>query len=335
MDEMKSEIRTLQKVGSSLALYLPKEWCEANSISKGSKVTVRYKDDLLCIDIEEVGRVRSKSIVFDITFIPEDELKYLITSFYIIGYERVKLVSTKKISLMLRRLILSVLRYTPKYTVIEEGENYMIIGEIGGVEDVLEALKREFNSVATVFKYTIEAFESDPNALSDYYESINELDDDVDRAQVEVERSAYKLVEKPLASMERVRYIISAAAISTLLERLSDHLVLLVKEASEGFPSSGKVLTYLQESNKVYKTLFDVVERVMRGEYDASKISPTLSSLIHIIERKRLIRENISKTTYEKGYELVTYHIIRIYGIIADIAEVLVNLLTSLYMGKA
>ncbi len=329
--EVRSELRTLQKVGSSLAIYIPKEWCESNKLTKGSKVTLRYTDNFLCIDLEEVGNRKSKVVTFDITPLPEDELKYLIVSLYVIGYHRVKLVSHKKISLPLRRFILSVLRYTPKYSVVEEGENYMVIEEIGGVEDILEALKREFNSVTTVFKYTIEAFEGDHKTLSDYYESINELDDEVDKAQVEVERAAYKLIERPLTSMGKVRYIISAAVISTLLERLSDHLVLLVKEVSDGFANTQKILTYLQEFNNVYKTVLKVVEKITENGYDASNIQNTLSSLIQIIERKRAVRESISKAIYGKGYEVITYHVIRIYGIIADIAEVLVNLLMSIY----
>ncbi len=330
MSDVRSELRTLQRVGSSLAIYVPKEWCEVNGLTKGSKVILRYAKEFLCIDLGEEGGA-GRSAVLDITSLPEDELRYLLISFYIVGYERVKLTSHKKVNLPLRRFILSVLRYTPDYDVIDEGENYIVIGEVGKVEDILEALKREFNSVTTVFKYTIEAFEGGYKTLSDYYESINELDDEVDRAQLEVERAAYRLVEKPLTNMGRVKYVISAAIISTLLERLSDHLVLLVKEASNGFSDAMKVLTYLQEFNNVYKKLSEVVERITTEGYDSSNTLLTLSTLIHVIERKRVVRENLSKTIYEKGYELVAYHVIRIYGIIADIAEVLVNLLVSLY----
>ncbi|MCS7108406.1 MAG: phosphate uptake regulator PhoU [Sulfolobales archaeon] len=330
MDEIKYEVRTIQKVGSSLAVYVPKEWCEVNNITKGSKVTLRYTNNFLCIDLDETGKVRGKTIDFDITSIPENELRYLITSFYVVGYERVKLISHKKISLPLRRFVLSVLKYTPKYSVIEEGENYMIIGEIGGVEDILEALKREFNSVTTVFKYTIEALESAPKSLIDYYESINELDDEVDRAQVEVERAAYRLIDKPLVGVDKIKYIISASVISTLLERLSDHFVLLIKEVSNGFSNVEKLSEYLHEFSKDYRLLFEVIDKITTKGYDEINIPAILSPLIYINERKRNVRENITKALYEKGHELVTYHVIRIYGIIADISEVLVNLLMSL-----
>ncbi|MEM0453092.1 MAG: PhoU domain-containing protein [Sulfolobales archaeon] len=330
MGEVKYELRTLQKVGSSLAVYVPKDWCEINNLTKGSKITLRYGNNFLCVDLEDSSKTKGKIIEFDITSLPENELKYLIISFYVVGYERVKLVSHKKISLPLRRFILSVLKYAPRYSVIEEGENYIIIGEIGGVEDILEALKREFHSAATVFKYTIEALSNTSATLLDYYESMNELDDEVDRAQVEVERAAYRLIEKPFSGADRIKYIISASIISTLLERLSDHLVLLIKEASNGFLDVRKLSDYLHEFNTDYKVLFDIVDQITTKGFNTSNIPKTLSSLIHIIERKRVIRENITKALYEKGYELVTYHVIRIYGIIADIAEVLVNLLMSL-----
>ncbi len=330
MPEVRSEVRVLQKIGSSLALYLPKDWCERNKLSKGSNVTLRYTDNFLCIDLGGMSKVESTDIVLNITSMPEDVLKYLILSFYIAGYDRVKLVSHKRINLPLRRQLLSILRYALKYNVIEEGENFLVIGKVGEAENMLEALKREFNTVITVFKYTMEALEN-TKLLDKYYEAVNELDDEVDRAQVEVERAAFKLIQEPFANVLLLRYVIPATIMSLSLERLSDHLVLLVKEVANGYKNMGELLDYLQKFSKNLQELHDILNDIITGKYDPINIVQTLSKLIRIVEIKRTVREDLSRTLNEPGFELVTYHIIRVYAIIADIAEALINTLAMIF----
>lgn len=330
MPEVRSEVRVLQKIGSSLALYLPKDWCERNKLSKGSNVILRYADNFLCLDLGGMSKVESTDIILNITSIPEDVLKYLILSFYIAGYDRIKLVSHKRISLPLRRQLLSILRYALKYNVVEEGENFMVIGKVGEAENMLEALKREFNTVITVFKYTMEALEN-AKSLDDYYEAVNELDDEVDRAQVEVERAAFKLIQEPFTNVPLLRYVIPATIMSSSLERLSDHLVLLVKEAANGYKNMDKLLHYLQEFNKHFQELYDILNNIITGKYDPINVIQTLSKLIHMVESKRIVREDLSRTLNEPGFELVVYHIIRVYAIITDIAEALINTLAIIF----
>jgi len=331
MSDIRSEVRTLQRVGSSLAIYLPKEWCEINKLSKGSKVTLRYSDNFLCLELEELSKSVRKELTFDITSLSEDVLKYLLISLYIIGYDFVKLVSRKKISLPLRRYLLSMLRYTSKYEVIEEGENYIVVGGVGSTDNVVDALRREFNAASTVFKYAIEALEGGPKTLDEYYDAMNELDDDVDRAQIEVERAAYKLIEKPYISSELI-HAISATIISIYIERLSDHLVLIVREVPRDFPKINKLITYLREFNKSYTALYEVFNKINTRSYSISEINHVLEELVRIIESKRVVREELTKTFHEQGHELITYHVVRIYGLLTDIAEVLVDMLIESFI---
>lgn len=329
MTEIKSEVRILQKVGSSIALYLPKEWCEHNGLSKGSSVMLKYSDNLLCIDLSRSEGRPSKYVDLDITSISENVLRHLLLSFYIVGYDEVRLISHRRISLPFRRYILSILKYATKYNVVDEGENYLVIGRVSEVEDLLEALKREFNSTMTVFKYTIEALENEAKALDEYYDIMNELDDEVDKAQVEVERAAYKLVERPLLN-EKLKFVIPATIISTHLERLSDHLVLLIKEVSRDSSDRSKLISYLRDFSNQFKDLFDVFTNVVKGKYNEFNAS-ALNKLVRVVDSKRVVREELSKTLYGVGNELLVYHIIRIYALMSDIAEVLINMLTMIY----
>ncbi|MEL9997231.1 MAG: phosphate uptake regulator PhoU [Sulfolobales archaeon] len=331
MSNVKSEVRTLQRVGSSLAIYLPKEWCELNKLSKGSKVILRYSDNFLCLELEELSKSVRKELTFDVTSLSEDVLKYLIISLYIIGYDFIKLISRKKISLPLRRYLLSMLRYTSKYEVVEEGENYIVISGVGGTDNVVDALRREFNAVSTVFKYAIEALEGGPKTLDEYYDAMDELDDEVDKTQIEVERAAYKLIERPFINSELI-HIIPATIISIYLERLSDHLVLIVRELPRDFPNISKLITYLREFNKNYIALYEVFNKIITKSYSTTEINGILEWLIRIIESKRIMREELTKTFQERGHELITYHVVRIYGLLTDIAEVLVDMLTETFI---
>ncbi|MEM0454076.1 MAG: PhoU domain-containing protein [Sulfolobales archaeon] len=59
---------------------------------------------------------------------------------------------------------------------------------------------------------------------------MEELDTEVDRARVEVKRTTYKLTEQPYSNPTKLRYMIPSVIISKLLERLADHIALLISE---------------------------------------------------------------------------------------------------------
>ncbi|MEM1600754.1 MAG: PhoU domain-containing protein [Sulfolobales archaeon] len=327
VDLLRSEVRTLQKVGGSLALYLPKEWCEANNLSKGSKVNLRYSDDFICIDVDRPGRIRDA--VVDITPLLEGELKYVLISLYILGYDYVKFVSSRKINLPLRRYLTSSLRYTPDFKIVDEGDNFITIKRVGEAEDLIRALTREFNAVSTVFRYASEALEVGKDIWS-YYDAIEELDTEVDRARVEVERTAYKLTERPYLNTLRLRYVISSVIISKLLERLADHIVLFINELESVADELRKdLLQLLKELISKYEELKKVFDEfyLERTPLRMDEIAPVISKLVYIIEGKKAFREALVKVFHKPVNELLIYHIIRIYDYMTDIAEVLVNVL--------
>ncbi|MEM2376747.1 MAG: PhoU domain-containing protein, partial [Sulfolobales archaeon] len=326
-DSLRSEIRALQKVGGSLALYLPKEWCEANNLSKGSKVNLRYTTNFICLDVDVPDK--SKSLAIDTSSLLEGELKYVLISLYILGYDRVKFLSNRRISLPLRRYITSSLRYTPDFKISDEGDNFITIKRIGEGEELIKSLTREFASVSTVFRYALEALESDKD-LWYYHDAVEELDTEVDRARVEVERTAYKLTERPYSNPAKLRYIIPSVIISKLLERLADHIALLISELENSDKELRKnVSQTLKELENTYEELKKIFGEyyLRRGPLGVDDIAPIISKLVYIIENKKAFREASIKSFHELSNELLVYHIIRIYDYITDIAEVLINVL--------
>lgn len=325
---IRSEVRALQKVGGSLAVYLPREWCDMNKLEKGSKVNIRYTNDFLCIDIDKPSEIKGASI--DVSSLLESDLKYILISLYILGYDHVKLTFGRRISLPLRRYVISSLRYTPEYRVVDEGDNFITLKRVAEGGDLIKALRHEFNSVLTMFRYVLESLQDGKDLIS-YVDAIEELDDEVDRARVEVERAAYKLTERPYLNVSMIRYVIPSVMISKYLERIADHLVSLMDEIGKITNSINKevMLELLRELNVKYDELKKLFEEYYFSEIHLKKgdIISIVSKLIYIIENKKGFKDAILSRVSTSHSGLLSYHIIRIYDYFTDIAEALINAL--------
>ncbi|MEM1681786.1 MAG: phosphate uptake regulator PhoU [Sulfolobales archaeon] len=325
---VKQEIRSLQKLGGSLALYLPKEWCDMNNLTRGSKVRVRYVDRFLCVETE---REEKREAVIDLDDILDADLKYALISLYVLGFDRVRLSSKKKISLAIRRHIISLLNYTPGYEIVEEGENFVDIAIAREVEDPAKALSREFNSVSTLFKYSIEALERAPNIPDEYVDAIEELDDEVDRTWFEVERTVYKNVGRAYLKSVESRSMIHLLLVSRYLERLSDHIVQLVQEIHASPVQQYETIAQIRSLLISYHNIIESFKAVLE-ERKSARDTNTITRLINVIENKKSYKHSIIPRLRKEGGTLVAYHVMRIYDYITDIAEVVTNvILDSLY----
>ncbi|MCX8184674.1 MAG: phosphate uptake regulator PhoU [Sulfolobales archaeon] len=323
--EVKQEIRTLQKLGGSIALYLPKEWCRRNGIDRGSKVVVRYGEKALCV---EIGEVRERSAVVDLDGIFEGELKYVLISLYVMGFDRVRLVSKKRIGLSVRRFILQVLNYTPGYEIAEEGENFVTIAIAREPGSPFEAVLREFNSVSTVFKYVIEVLEKAASISEEYADAVGELDSEVDRAWFEVERAIYKAIDRPHPGFPGVRVLISLLLVSRYLERLSDHLVQLVYEVREQPLQQLDVANQVRAMSSTFLDIAEIFKNLLKSREDSGDLD-TVSKLVNLIENKKSLRYSVIPRLRKESGTLAAYHVMRIYDYITDIAEVAINVIVS------
>ncbi|MCX8208603.1 MAG: hypothetical protein N3G79_03025 [Sulfolobales archaeon] len=326
--EIKQEIRTLQKLGGSIALYLPKEWCRRNGIDKGSKVVIKYGEKTLCL---EIGEVRERSAVIDLDGMFEGDLKYVLISLYVMGFDRVRLVSRKRVGLSMRRFILQVLGYTPGYEIAEEGENFVTIAIAREPGSPFEAVLREFNSVSTVFKYAVEVLEKAASISEEYADAVEELDSEVDRAWFEVERAIYKAIDKPYPEFPGVRVLISLLLISRYLERLSDHLVQLVHEVREQSLQQLDIANQVRAMSVTFHDIAEIFKNLLKSHEDFGALD-TVSKLVNLIESKKSFRHSVIPRLRKEGGILAAYHVMRIYDYITDIAEVVINVIVnSLY----
>lgn len=323
--DIRQEIRSLQKLGGSLALYLPKDWCDRNGLDKGSRVIIKYSERFLAVEID--GESKQEATV-DLDDILDGDLKYVLISLYVLGFDKVRLVSKKRISLTSRRFILSLLGYTPGFEIIDEGENFVDIAITHEIEDPAIALHRETNSVSTVFKYAIEALERAPNIPEEYVDAIEELDNGVDRAWFEVERAVYKNMGRARWKYAESRSLIPLLLVSRYLERLSDHLVQLVQEMRT---SSIQQYDIIMQIRSLLISYHDTIKSFKAVLEERSRIKDTnlITKLINVIENKKSYRHNVIPKLRKEGGILIAYHVTRIYDYITDIAEVVINVIVD------
>lgn len=329
--EVRQEVRSLQRIGGSLALYLPKDWCDANKLEKGSRVVVRYWGRSLVV---EAGGSERREATVDLDSILDGDLKYILISLYVLGFDRVRLLSRKRVSLSTRRFVLSLLSYTPGYEIVDEGENFIDVAITREAEDPVEALLRESNGVSTVFRYSLEALERAPGIPDEYVDAVEELDSEVDRAWFEVERALYKATDRPLPGPYGARMLVPLLLVSRYLERLSDHLVQLVREVREVGLQQPDLVQQVRDLSEAYRELAEVLGSVVRTRGGPGGLD-YVAKLASFIENKRSFRRSVVPRLRKEGGILAAYHVMRIYDYLTDVAEVAMNIIIEDFYRRA
>ncbi|MEM2406611.1 MAG: PhoU domain-containing protein [Sulfolobales archaeon] len=278
---------------------------------------------LLCVETE---RDEKREAVIDLDYTLDADLKYVLISLYVLGFDRARLSSKKKISSTMRRHRVSLLNYAPGYEIVEEGENFVDVAIAREVEDPIKALSREFNSVFTLFKYAIEALERAPSVPDENVDAVEELDDEVDRAWFEVERTVYKSIGRTYLRSAESRSLIPLLLVSRCLERLSDHIVQLVQEAHASPIQQYGIIAQIRSLLLSYHDIVELFKEVLEKR-ESTRDTNIVTKLINIIENKKSYKHGVIPRLRKEGGILIAYHVMRIYDCITDIAEVVTNVI--------
>ena len=85
-------IRRLQKIGSSILVSLPKEWIDANNLSKSMPVEIETGQNNISITLTK-GTEPSKEIVISYPLPKEENIVANITGAYLLGYDVINIKS--------------------------------------------------------------------------------------------------------------------------------------------------------------------------------------------------------------------------------------------------
>jgi len=200
------ETRRVFRIRESYAVFLPKAWCEKNSIGERSEVNVMWEEDVVV-----VRPARPRSFTARVSSPDMDTLVKLLMAALVSGYDEVRL-EVRGLDLELRHKIMSVARGLYMLP-MEEGPDYIVFK----VEDVKFDREKLIARMVSTLAFMIEHLVTAPKVNPALLESV---DDEVDRYRHMIERLCHKYPTGLCASyVQLARYV----------ERAADHIVELAR----------------------------------------------------------------------------------------------------------
>ena len=119
-------IRRLQKIGSSILVSLPKEWIDANDLTKSSQVEIETGHDTISISVSKDVRP-TRDLVISYPLPKEENIVADITGAYLLGYDVIHIKSKSVIPGEEREKIRNSMRRLVGMEIIEEDSSHIMM----------------------------------------------------------------------------------------------------------------------------------------------------------------------------------------------------------------
>ncbi|HEW93296.1 MAG TPA: phosphate uptake regulator PhoU [Thermoprotei archaeon] len=325
------EERTIQEIRGSYIIYLPKEWCIKNGIRKKSRVRVRYAGPTLFI--EALNEISNKKVVtIQIHKMNEKMLQYIIIALYLLGIDKIRLISRRNISLKERRVIRRIIESFTRYVISYEGKNFIDLSCSYIQYDIWTSIFKVFNSLASILNYFLEILTRKDKFSAEDLEEIEAIDSEIDLLRHDFERMFSKSlinlkseVNLDLKSQDiLVRIVI-------IVERMIDHLNALARLSVENGHSLDAISTYIAKLNSTTNHIIKILENIRDTKLYGIKLNNfngVIQTLIDIIQVKVTFHTFLERDVI---IDIVKYHILRLYDYITDITELLLDWIVKIY----
>lgn len=280
---------TNEEKGGSFLIILPKQWVTRQNLKKGDPVVVSEREDgCLLIDprYSKTGETRSTSIPI------ESNLRWSITSKYLLGFDEIRIVSKKSLTNMQRDELKRIIKRFVALEVTDETENEMIIQCLvdPSTLPVDKAMKRMNLITTRMFNDALKAYFEGQRDLAT---AVIERDEEVDRLFFLIVRELRSAIQYP--SMSEAMGINPVAALdfrlaAQYIERIAD---LAVDIASK---------TAAPVDRKLSKKMMPLVEQIktMHAEsvsnlfkFNSEKVTWVISAEKELIHDIATIRQDI------------------------------------------
>ena len=289
-------IRKLQqtggKHGSSFLIILPKEWVDRQDLGKGDPVVVAEREDgCLIIDprLPKVGETRST-----ITEMQEN-LRWAITSKYLLGFDEIRIVSDKKITNEQRDQIKRIIKKFVALEVTDESEYEIVVQCLvdPSTLPVRKALRR-MNLIASRMLN---------DALDAYFTGNQELASDVVERDDEVNRLFFLIVRELRSAIQypRMSEVMGVRPVEALdlrlaahqLERIADLTAEIAARTSK--PLDAKLVKRIKQiADRVKEMLIKSFTNLFK--FDSEKVAWVIQSEKELIEETTKLRQHLIAT---------------------------------------
>ncbi len=283
-------IRKLQKTGgesgSSFLVILPKDWVERQGLKKGHPVVVAEREDgCLIIDprLPKAGEPRSTSIHI------ESNLRWSITSKYLLGFDEIHVLSDKKITSSQRLELEKIIKRFVALEITEEDDHEIVIRCLvdPSTLPVRKAMKRMNLLASRMLDDAVMAFFA---GNTDAAANINQRDEEVDRLFFLIVRELRSAIQYP-----RMSEVMSIAPVEALdfrlaaqyLERIAD-LSVEIAEHTAGPVEANIVKRTEPIVNRVKEMLSKSVANLF--DFNSNKVDWVIKAerdLPHTIDKSR------------------------------------------------
>ncbi len=117
-------VRRLQRIGSSILVSLPKEWVDANNLSKGNQVEIETAQNTISISANKETRP-TKELVISYPLPKEENIVADLTGAYLLGYDVIEITSKSIIPGEDREKIRNSMRRLVGMEIIEEDASHI------------------------------------------------------------------------------------------------------------------------------------------------------------------------------------------------------------------
>jgi len=291
-------IRKLQqtggKTGSSFLVILPKEWVDSQRLSKGDPVVlIQREDGCLIVDprLPKAGETRSTTTQI------ERDLRWEITSRYLLGFDEIRVVSKEPITNVQRDQLKNVIKRFVALEVTEEDDYQIVLRCLidPATLPVGTAMKR-MNLIASRMI---------DDSLRAYFEGSKEGAEDVIQRDEEVDRLFFLIVRELRSAIQypRVSEMMKITPVEAVdfrlaaqyLERIADYAVDVAQRAEE--PIDKKLVQKLEPVVKgVRDMLSDAVNNLFK--FSSKKVISVIDTERWLISETAKLRQYIITTPY-------------------------------------
>lgn len=286
-------IRTLQqtggKSGSSFLIILPKDWVVRQKLSKGDPVVVAEREDgCLIIDprLPKAGETRSTTAEL------EYNLRWEITSRYLLGYDEIRIVSKEPITNVQRDELKQVIKRFVALEITEEDDHQIILRCLVDPATLpVSTVMRRMNQIAS--RMIVDSLNVYIEGSQEGAEEVIQRDEDVDRLFFLIVRELRSAVQYPRMSevmkitpVEALDYRLAAQYI----ERIADLAVDIAQRVDE--PLDKKLVKKLQLiGDTVKEMLSDSVNNLFK--FNSKRVTKVIEAERWLIQETAKLRQDI------------------------------------------
>ena len=289
-------IRRLQqtggKNGSSFLIILPKDWVVRQKLSKGDPVVVAEREDgCLIVDprLPKAGERRTTTAQI------EQNLRWEITSKYLLGYDEIRIVSEEPITNNQRDDVKQIIKRFVALEVTEEDDNQIVVRCLvdPATLPVSTAMRRMHLIASRMISDSLVAYF---DGAKDAANEVVERDEEVDRLFFLIVRELRSAIQYP-----RMSEMMSITPVEALdfrlaaqyIERIADLAVDIARKVEDPIDASLKKKIE-PIVDKVCKMFTDAVNNLFK--FNPKKVKSVIEAERSLISETAKLRQHIVAT---------------------------------------